>query len=148
MTRQQPPDWWIDALAKVVYGIRQQTNTTTEDDARWDYPGIKASVLRIAKTVGPADTVKVMAAGADNPKIKTPAGIAEPGPQWSNTTAADRPQPKRCPDHGVQLQAGDCPQCARKARTSRPADFWDRVRQARQEVAQEADTERQEAIDQ
>lgn len=141
----QPPQWWTDALALVVYGIRQRTIAKDDDADKWDAPGIKAQIARLADTCSPADLARVMCAGADNPTMKTPGGISEPGPQWAGTTQAGHKQRPRCGTHHVLLQAGDCPKCAEGLTKNRPANFQDIFQRAREQERAHREQERQEA---
>ena len=122
------PAWWVDALTQTVYGIRRNTRGITDAD-RWDQPGIRAAAVKLLEQCSPADVARVMVAGADNPRMKTPGGITAPGPQWSYTTKATTKAPTFCPDH-PQTPLTRCP-CQRFAGTPKPDNFADLVQAAR-----------------
>lgn len=127
------PDWWITALTQTVYGIRRNTRGITAAD-KWDQPGIRAAIAALAEKCSPADVARVMVNGADNPKLKTPAGVTAPGPQWADTTRASVRPPTPCPDH-PDVPLTRCP-CQRITPAPKPEDFWDTFTTARQETDQ------------
>lgn len=137
------PDWWVKALAEVIYGVRKNTRGITDAD-KWDLSGIKAQIVKLADHTSPADIARVMVAGADNPKMLTPGGITAPGPQWGDTTKATTKAPTFCPDH-PQTPVTKCPCQADQARhaTNKPDTFADLVRAARQQAQAEREQERE-----
>lgn len=138
------PEWWTKALAEVVYGIRKNTRGVTDAD-KWDLPGIKAAIVRLTAETSPADVARVMVAGADNPRMKTPGGITAPGPQWSDTTKATTKAPTFCPDH-PQTPLTKCPCQAEQTRnaTTKPNNFTELVHAAREQAQADRDRDREE----
>lgn len=122
------PDWWVTALTQTVYGIRRTARGITEAE-KWDQPGIRAAAVKLLEQCSPADVARVMVAGADNPRMKTPAGITAPGPQWTDTTRATTKAPTFCPDH-PQTPLVRCP-CQRFAGAPKPDNFADLINAAR-----------------
>lgn len=138
------PEWWVKALTETVYGIRKNARGITEAD-KWDLPGIKTQVVKLLESTSPADVARVMVNGADNPKIKTPAGVTAPGPQWGDTTRATVKAPTFCPDH-PQTPVTKCPCQHEQARnaTGKPETFADLVRAARQQAQADRERKREE----
>lgn len=129
------PDWWIDALAETVYGIRLNTRGVTEGDTtRWDAPGIKTAIRKLLDTTSLPETAKVLIAGADNPRLRTPGGVTAPGPQWDDTSRATTKPPTMCPEHpGVPYTRCECQ--TRRVGTPKPANFAQLAAQARADAA-------------
>lgn len=146
MMSNQTPDWWVDAVAKTAYGIRAHLRQTTPNADPWQLPGIKTAVAKVAELVPPDDVAVVTARAAANPKLKTPGGITAPGPQWAGTQKATQPPPKRCPTHNAVLHAGDCPECAKKAASTRPDDWRGQYQQALRDAREQRERDHQEAM--
>lgn len=120
------PDWWTDALIKVIYGVRM---VSTGD--RWDHPGIRAAVTTMQTQVAPDDLAVAFIRGAANPKLQTPAGVAKPGPHWAETGTTPRVTAPECVDHPGQ-RASTCADCHKHA-TPPPPNWRNQIANIRQE---------------
>lgn len=118
------PEQFIENLAENAHWLRRQ-----HEGANWDMAGIRKAITAAALTVDPSQLMQVVARAANNPQMKTPAAIASPGPQWSDTTKATTKAPTFCPDH-PQTPLTRCP-CQRFAGTPKPDNFADLVQAAR-----------------
>lgn len=86
----------------------------------WDAQGIREALIRVEDEHHPArfaTWLRVVGAYVDaeddrgQPRYKTPALLAEPGPHWDRTPVASRPAPSMCPEHPAQ-RVGRCTDCA------------------------------------
>lgn len=127
------PDWWTDALIKVIYGVRM---VSTGD--RWDEPGIRAAITAMQTQVAPDDLAIAFVRGAANPKLRTPAGVQSPGPQWAGTDHGAKRVPTACPDHpDIPYTKCECRRFEVAEAKPRPPTFWE-VYRAEQEAHRQA----------
>lgn len=131
------PDWWTASLVKVIYGVRM---VGTGD--RWEHPGIRAAVDKLATEVAPDDLAIAFIRGAANPKVRTPAGVAKPGPHWTETGTTPKVRAKDCPDHPGQ-HGPTCRDCDRDA-VPPPTDLKARIRAEQEAARAEREQDRQE----
>ena len=127
------PDWWIEAVSTATYGVR-----SVSPGDRWDRPGIKKAVQAMAETVSPRDLMIAFANGAADPKIRTPAGVQSPGPQWAGTDHGAKRVPTACPDHpDIPYTKCECRRFEVAEAKPRPPTFWE-VYRAEQEAHRQA----------
>lgn len=133
------PDWWTDSLIKVIYGVRM-----VSPGDRWDHPGIRAAVIAMQTQVAPDDLAVAFIRGAANPKLQTPAGVAKPGPHWTETGTTPRVTSPECVDHPGQ-RASTCTDCHADA-VPAPTDLRDRIKAEQEAARQQREQNRKDAI--
>ena len=93
----------------------------------WDHPGIMAALGKAANLGSPVQVARALVNLAENPDLRTPAILAQPGSHWSAPNG-ERVQIRgandvHCPEHPSSVHP--CPQCAAKRCTPDPVEHAD-----------------------
>ena len=99
-----------EALAALVTRMRNAAGYPT-----WDHPGVMAVLERVRDTAPAADVARALITLAENPDLRTPALLAQPGAHWTRPdgtrTARRGDHDVRCADHPHRTMP--CPECRR-----------------------------------